>query len=148
MEKTRIDKWLWTVRIFKSRSMATQACKSGKVKVNNAKCKPARPIAGGEHISVDKNGLKLQFKILEILKSRVAYAIAKDCYEDLTPAEEREKFRAFYHRRHAGEDRVAGAAHHAQARVEGPGALRDETRAARQGGRQPQHGPARPFKTA
>ena len=59
----------------------------------------------GEHISVDKNGLKLQFKILEILKSRVAYAIAKDCYEDLTPAEEREKFRAFYHRRRAGEDR-------------------------------------------
>ena len=108
MEKTRIDKWLWTVRIFKSRSMATQACKSGKVKVNNAKCKPARPIAGGEHISVDKNGLKLQFKILEILKSRVAYAIAKDCYEDLTPTEEREKFRAFYHRRHAGEDRDRG----------------------------------------
>ena len=108
MEKTRIDKWLWTVRIFKSRSMATQACKSGKVKVNNAKCKPARSIAGGEHISVDKNGLKLQFKILEILKSRVPYAIAKDCYEDLTPAEEREKFRAFYHRRRAGEDRDRG----------------------------------------
>jgi len=108
MEKTRIDKWLWTVRIFKSRSMATQACKSGKVKVNNAKCKPARSIVGGEHISVDKNGLKLQFKILEILKSRVAYAIAKDCYEDLTPAEEIEKFRAFYHRRRAGEDRDRG----------------------------------------
>ena len=108
MEKTRIDKWLWTVRIFKSRSMATQACKYGKVKVNNAKCKPARPIAGGEHISVDKNGLKLQFKILEILKNRVAYAIAKDCYEDLTPTEEREKFRAFYHRRRAGEDRDRG----------------------------------------
>ena len=88
--------------------MATQACKSGKVKVNNAKCKPARPIAGGEHISVDKNGLKLQFKILEILKSRVAYAIAKDCYEDLTPTEEREKFRAFHHRRRAGEDRDRG----------------------------------------
>ena len=108
MEKTRIDKWLWTVRIFKSRSMATQACKSGKVKVDKAKCKPARPVVGGEQISVDKNGLKLQFKILEILKSRVAYAIAKDCYEDLTPAEEREKFRAFYHRRRAGEDRERG----------------------------------------
>ena len=108
MEKTRIDKWLWTVRIFKSRSMATQACKSGKVKVNNAKCKPARSIAGGEHILVDKNGLKLQFKILEILKSRVAYVIAKDCYEDLTPTKEREKFRAFYHRRRAGEDRERG----------------------------------------
>ena len=108
MEKTRIDKWLWTVRIFKSRSMATQACKSGKVKVNNTKCKPARPILEGEHISVDKNGLKLQFKILEILKRRVSYAIAKDCYEDLTPVEEREKFRAFYYRRRASEDRDRG----------------------------------------
>ncbi len=108
MEKARIDKWLWTVRIFKSRSMATQACKSGKVKVNNTKCKPARSIAGGEHISVDKNGLKLQFKILEILKSRVNYSIAKDCYEDLTPSEEREKFKAFYHRRCASEGRDRG----------------------------------------
>ncbi len=108
MEKTRIDKWLWTVRIFKSRSMATQACKSGKVKVNNTKCKPSRPIVEGEHISVDKNGLKLQFKILEILKRRVSYAIAKDCYEDLTPVEEREKFRAFYYRRRASEDRDRG----------------------------------------
>ena len=88
--------------------MATQACKSGKVKVNNAKSKPSRPIVGGERISVDKNGLKLQFKILEILKSRVAYTIAKDCYEDLTPAQEREKFKAFYHRRRAGEDRERG----------------------------------------
>ena len=108
MEKTRIDKWLWMVRIFKSRSMATQACKSGKVKVNNSKCKPARSIVGGEHISVDKNGLKLQFKILEILKSRVAYPISKDCYEDLTPVEDREKFRAFYHRRRASEERDRG----------------------------------------
>ena len=88
--------------------MATQACKSGKVKVNGGKCKPARTISGGELISVDKNGLKLQFKILEILKSRVAYSIAKDCYEDLTPIEEREKFRAFHHRRLSGEDRERG----------------------------------------
>ena len=88
--------------------MATQACKSGKVKVNNAKCKPARTILGGEQISVDKNGLRLQFKILVILKSRVSYAIAKDCYEDLTLAEEKEKFRAFYHRRRASEDRDRG----------------------------------------
>ena len=88
--------------------MAMQACKSGKVKVNNAKCKPARTIVGGEQISVDKNGLRLQFKILVILKSRVSYAIAKDCYEDLTLAEEKEKFRAFYHRRRASEDRDRG----------------------------------------
>jgi len=88
--------------------MATQACKSGKIKVNGAKCKPARTVSGGELISVDKNGLKLQFKILELLKSRVAYSIAKDCYEDLTPIEEREKFRAFHHRRLSGEDRDRG----------------------------------------
>ena len=88
--------------------MATQACKSGKIKVNGAKCKPARSVSTGELISVDKNGLKLQFKILELLKSRVAYSIAKDCYEDLTPIEEREKFRAFHHRRLSGEDRERG----------------------------------------
>ena len=106
--KTRIDKWLWTVRIFKSRSMATQACRSGKVKVDGGKAKPARLVTGREHISVDKNGLKLQFKILEILKSRVAYPVAKDCYEDLTPIEERDKFRAFYYRRISGEERDRG----------------------------------------
>lgn len=108
MEKTRIDKWLWSVRIFKSRSRATQACKSGKVKVNGGKCKPARSVIAGELVSVDKNGLKLQFKILDLLKTRVAYAVAKDCYEDLTPNEEREKFRAFHHRRLSGEDRDRG----------------------------------------
>ena len=108
MEKTRIDKWLWSVRIFKSRSRATQACKSGKVKVNGGKCKPARSVIAGELVSVNKNGLKLQFKILDLLKTRVAYAIAKDCYEDLTPNEEREKFRAFHHRRLSGEDRDRG----------------------------------------
>ena len=108
MEKTRIDKWLWSVRIFKSRSRATQACKSGKVKVNGGKCKPARSVIAGELVSVDKNGLKLQFKILDLLKTRVAYVIAKDCYEDLTPNEEREKFRAFHHRRLSGEDRDRG----------------------------------------
>lgn len=88
--------------------MATQACKSGKVKVNGSKCKPARTVVVDDHIWVDKRGLKLQFKILELLKTRVGYAIAKDCYEDLTPLEEREKFRAFHHRRLSGEDREVG----------------------------------------
>lgn len=88
--------------------MATQACKSGKVKVNGAKCKPARPVVVNDRIWVDKKGLKLEFKILELLKTRVAYSIAKDCYEDLTPTEEREKFRAFHHRRLSGEDREVG----------------------------------------
>jgi len=59
-------------------------------------------------ISVDKKGLKLEFKILELLKSRVGFSIAKDCYEDLTSLEEREKFRAFHYRRLSGEDRDIG----------------------------------------
>ncbi len=108
MEKVRIDKWLWSVRIFKSRSIATQACKSGKIKVNGSKCKPARTVMVDNLISVDKKGLKLEFKILELLKSRVGFSIAKDCYEDLTSLEEREKFRAFHHRRLSGEDREIG----------------------------------------
>jgi len=108
MEKVRIDKWLWSVRIFKSRSIATQACKSGKVKVNASKCKPARTVLVNDFISVDKKGLKLEFKILQILKSRVGFSLAKDCYLDLTPNEEREKFRAFNYRRLSGEDREVG----------------------------------------
>lgn len=108
MEKIRIDKWLWTVRIFKSRSIATQACKSGKIKVNGSKCKPARSVVVNDLISVDKKGLKLEFKIIELLKSRVGYSIAKDCYEDLSSLEEREKFRAFHGRRLSGEDREIG----------------------------------------
>jgi len=108
MEKVRIDKWLWSVRIFKSRSIATQACKSGKIKVNGSKCKPARTVMVDNLISVDKKGLKLEFKIIELLKSRVGFSIAKDCYEDLTPLEEREKFRAFHHRRLSGEEREVG----------------------------------------
>tara|TARA_B110000438_G_C15793716_1_gene641910 strand:- start:732 stop:1160 length:429 start_codon:yes stop_codon:yes gene_type:complete len=105
MEKVRIDKWLWSVRIFKSRSIATQACKSGKIKVNGSKCKPARTVMVDNLISVDKKGLKLEFKILSLLKSRVGFSIAKDCYEDLTSLEEREKFRAFHGCRLSGEDR-------------------------------------------
>ena len=108
MEKVRIDKWLWTVRIFKSRNIATQACKPGKIKVRGSKCKPARMVLVNDLISVDKKGLKLEFKILEVLKSRVGFSIAKDCYEDLTSPEEREKFRAFHHRRLSGEDRDIG----------------------------------------
>jgi len=108
MEKVRIDKWLWSVRIFKSRSIATQACKSGKIRVNGSKCKPARTVMVDNLISVDKKGLKLEFKILELLKSRVGFSIAKDCYEDLTSLEEREKFRAFHGRRVSGEDREIG----------------------------------------
>ena len=104
----RIDKWLWSVRIFKSRSISTQACKSGKIKVNASKCKPARTVLVNDFISVDKKGLKLEFKILQLLKSRVGFSLAKDCYEDLTPNEEREKFRAFHHRRLSGEDREVG----------------------------------------
>ena len=104
----RIDKWLWSVRIFKSRSIATQACKSGKIKVNASKCKPARTVLVNDFISVDKKGLKLEFKILQLLKSRVGFSLAKDCYEDLTPNEEREKFRAYHHRRLSGEDREVG----------------------------------------
>ena len=108
MDKVRIDKWLWSVRIFKSRNIATQACKSGKIKVNASKCKPARTVLVNDFISVDKKGLKLEFKILQLLKSRVGFSLAKDCYEDLTPNEEREKFRAFHHRRLSGEDREVG----------------------------------------
>lgn len=108
VEKVRVDKWLWTIRVFRSRTIATQACKAGKVKVAYEKCKPARNIVRGELISVDKDGLKLEFKVLELLKSRVSFSIAKEAYEDLTSHVEKEKFRALHYRRLSLEGRKRG----------------------------------------
>lgn len=95
-QKVRVDKWLWSVRIFKSRTQATDACKSGKVKVNEVVAKPAQTIEVGDYLHVRKNGFLFEFKVLKLLKKRVGAPIAVTCYEDRTPEEERNKFNDWY----------------------------------------------------
>ena len=96
MSKVRVDKWLWSVRIFKSRTLATDACKGGKVKVGAASVKPSFTIAEGDIVTVKKDGFNFQFRAITLLEKRVGAAIAVTCYADVTPPEEREKYLAWF----------------------------------------------------
>lgn len=96
MEKVRVDKWLWSVRIFKSRTMATNACKRKRIKVDNANVKPSQLVQVGDVVNVHKNGFDLVFKIEKLIDKRVSATRAIPCYTDLTPEGELNKFRDWY----------------------------------------------------
>lgn len=96
LKKVRIDKWLWSVRIFKSRSQATDACKSGKVKIDENNVKPSYLLQRDEVIHVKKNGFNMVFKAVDLLEKRVSATLAEPCYENLTPADELNKYNAWY----------------------------------------------------
>jgi ribosome-associated heat shock protein Hsp15 len=108
-EKLRIDKWLWSVRIYKSRTLATEACKEGKVKLNGLVTKPAQVVQENDQIGVRKNGFDLQFKVLKLIHTRVGAPIAQTCYVDITPEEERNKYNAWYIGKSGVERRDKGA---------------------------------------
>jgi ribosome-associated heat shock protein Hsp15 len=96
MIKVRVDKWLWSVRIFKSRTLATDACKGGKVKVGGTTAKPATTLGEGDVVTVKKDGFNFQFKAITLLEKRVGAPIAVTCYEDVTPSEERQKYLSWF----------------------------------------------------
>jgi ribosome-associated heat shock protein Hsp15 len=96
LDKVRIDKWLWSVRIFKSRTLATDACKSGKVKIAGESVKPSFMIAVGEVVMVKKEGFNFEYKVIELIEKRVGAPIAATCFEDITPEEERNKYNAWF----------------------------------------------------
>jgi len=83
----RIDKWLWAVRIFKTRSMAAQACKKGRVLIDDQQVKPSTEIKAGDIIQVNKEQIELEVKVLQILEKRVGAKLVPDYMEDLTPEE-------------------------------------------------------------
>lgn len=87
----RIDKFLWCVRYFKTRSIATDACKQGKVKIGDAKVKPSREVFPGDSLSVRKNQINYQFEVLELPPSRVGAKLVNLYIVDKTPKEEFEK---------------------------------------------------------
>ena len=89
--KTRIDKWLWAVRIFKTRTLATECCKSGKVKINGKSVKPSYLLQIDEIVVVTKNQVQQHLKVLGILDKRVSASIAEECYEDISPKTEQNK---------------------------------------------------------
>ncbi|NNE28004.1 MAG: RNA-binding S4 domain-containing protein [Saprospiraceae bacterium] len=107
-EKVRVDKWLWSVRIFKSRSMATEACRSGKVRIKESTVKASTLIRPGVHLKVRKNGFNLQFEVVKLISKRVSATLAQPCYKDLTPPEELNKYKDWYIGKASAEVRLKG----------------------------------------
>lgn len=95
-DKVRIDKWLWSIRIFKSRTIATDVVKAGRVRINDAAIKPSYQIAEGEVVTVKKDGFNFQFRAVQLIEKRVGAPIAVTCYEDVTPEEEKNKYLAWF----------------------------------------------------
>lgn len=80
----RVDKWLWAVRLFKTRSLATEACKKGKILVNNVPVKPSRTIKVGDVVGVKFNPVLYSFKVLALLQNRINAKLVPEYREDVT----------------------------------------------------------------
>jgi ribosome-associated heat shock protein Hsp15 len=87
-EKLRLDKYLWAIRIFKTRSLASAACESGKVKLNGASVKAAKNVSIGDEYEIKTEARKWIIKVTGLLQNRMAYAEAINYYLDITPKEE------------------------------------------------------------
>ena len=90
MEEVRVDKWLWAVRIFKTRSIATDACKKGRVSIAGTSVKPSRLVQRGEVISVRKPPIEYSFRVLDLLGYRVGAKLVPQYMENVTPASQYE----------------------------------------------------------
>ena len=96
MQKIRIDKWLWSVRIFKTRTLAANECKGGNVILSGKKAKPSSQVEIGDELIVSKNGFNLHFKIKKLIERRVGAPLAIECYDNLTSEDELNKFKDWY----------------------------------------------------
>jgi ribosome-associated heat shock protein Hsp15 len=90
-EKLRLDKYLWSVRLFKTRTEAAAACDKGKVKHNDVQAKAAKQVHVGDEYEVKTENKKWRIKVTGLLEKRVAYSEAIKYYIDITPAEEIER---------------------------------------------------------
>ncbi len=93
MPAARLDKWLWGVRVFKTRALATDACRAGSVTVNGQPAKPARDVHPGETVAVKLGVVTRTLKVIAAPRSRVGAALLPEYCTDLTPASEYEKAR-------------------------------------------------------
>ncbi|GET23924.1 RNA-binding S4 domain-containing protein [Prolixibacter sp. NT017] len=89
-DQVRVDKWLWAVRVFKTRSIATDACKKGRVTIDGQSVKPSRTLKPGEVIEVRKNPVRYSYKVKQLIQKRVGAKLVPEYMEDVTPASELE----------------------------------------------------------
>jgi len=90
-KSVRIDKYLWAVRIYKTRSSASEACRKGRILIADVQVKPSRTISANEIITVKKPPVVFTYRVIEPLENRVSAKLAGNYTEDLTTAEEKLK---------------------------------------------------------
>ena len=88
--EARIDKWLWAARIFKTRSIAVDACRNGRVSVGGVTVKPSRMVKVGDEVSVRKSPVTYTFRVLSAIEMRVGAKMLSGIYEDITPDDQYE----------------------------------------------------------
>ena len=94
MEELRIDKYLWAIRVYKTRTDATDACKGGKVRINGADTKPSKLVKVGDTIVARKGAVTYTYKVLQLIDKRQGAKLVPDYAENQTPPEELAKLRA------------------------------------------------------
>ena len=90
-ENIRVDKWLWAVRIYKTRSLATSACKNNQISIDNVQVKPSRVLKIGDVLQIKRPPIIRTYKVLGLLAQRESAKVVVDFIEDITPKEELEK---------------------------------------------------------
>lgn len=90
MSEARIDKWLWAARIFKTRSLATAACKKGQISMRGAQLKPSRTVKEGDVVEVRKPPVTYSFRVKQPIEKRVGAKMLPDILENITPPEQYE----------------------------------------------------------
>ncbi|WP_304968734.1 RNA-binding S4 domain-containing protein [uncultured Duncaniella sp.] len=88
MNEVRIDKWLWAMRVFKTRTVATEACKKGRVYVGHVIAKPSRTIKVGDVINVRKPPVTYSFRVLALAQNRLGAKLVPEYMENITPKSE------------------------------------------------------------
>ena len=107
-EKLRIDKYLWAIRLFKTRTLATEACKAGRVKFNGQNVKASVVVKVGDVYQVSKGIERKVIKVTGLLENRTDAKTAVTFYEDLTPVEQTQAFKSMFHAPMLKRDRGTG----------------------------------------
>jgi len=94
MDSVRIDKYLWAIRVFKTRSEATDACNGNKVRLNGTNAKPSKAVKIGDVLEVHKGPAALSWKVRQLSENRMGAQLVPDYAEDLTPESEKAKLHA------------------------------------------------------
>jgi len=106
--ENRIDKYLWSIRVYKTRALATEECRKGRVMINDMSVKPSRSVKAGEVIRVRKMPVVFAYRVIEPIQKRVGAKLVEQFAEDITPQEELDKLKQqddFFYKRERGAGR-------------------------------------------